>query len=280
MNPAIEGSEAASGERLQKYLARLGYGSRREIEGWIRNGRLRVNGAAAQLGSRVAQGDVVELDGRQIEVDAAPSRARVLLYNKRVGEICTRRDPEGRRTVFEDLPQLKSGRWISIGRLDFNTSGLLLLTNDGALAHRLMHPSGGIDREYAVRLDGTIEPEHSQRLLEGVDLDDGPARFSDLQYYDGRGRNQWYHVVLMEGRRREVRRLFEAVGARVTRLKRVRFGPVMIPSRLRSGRFLELDAEEVKALFRLAGLPAPAKAGPPRPSGERRPTVLVPYPGL
>ena len=281
MNRARESSERADGgERLQKFLARLGFGSRREIEGWIRAERVRVNGEAARLGVRVCEGDVVEFDDQRIEVATDTTHARVLLYNKRTGEICTRRDPEGRRTVFGDLPRLRSGRWVSIGRLDFNTSGILLLTNDGSLAHRLMHPSSGIDREYAVRLDGTVEPELVKRLVEGVELDDGVASFSDVQYYDGRGRNHWYHVVLMEGRRREVRRLFEAVGARVTRLKRVRFGPVVMPSRLRIGSFLELDADEVGALFRLAGLPPPAKAGPPRPPKERRPTVLLPYPGL
>ncbi len=281
MSPAAESSvRDDGGERLQKFLARLGFGSRREVEGWIRAQRVRVNGEAARLGLRVSEGDVVEFHDQRIEVAAEPTRARVLLYNKRIGEICTRRDPEGRRTVFEHLPHLRSGRWVSIGRLDFNTSGVLLLTNDGALAHRLMHPSGGMDREYAARLDGTVEPELVQRLLEGVELDDGPARFSDVQYYDGRGRNHWYHVVLMEGRRREVRRLFEAVGARVTRLKRVRFGPVILPSRLKNGSFLELDADEVRALLRLARLPVPAKAGPPRPSKERRDTVLLPYPGL
>lgn len=269
-----------AGVRLQKFLAGLGFGSRREIEGWIRARRVRVNGKAAQLGLIVRDGDVVEFGEQRIEVAIEPTRARVLLYNKRTGEICTRRDPEGRTTVFARLPRLRSGRWVSIGRLDFNTSGVLLFTNDGALAHRLMHPSGGIDREYAVRVDGTLEPELIQRLLDGVELEDGPASFSDVRYYAGHGRNHWYHVVMMEGRRREVRRMFEAVGARVTRLKRVRFGPVILPSRLRSGSCMELNEEEVRLLFRLARLSPPAEAGPPRPAKDRRKSVLLPYPGL
>ena len=269
-----------AGVRLQKFLAGLGFGSRREIEGWIRDQRVRVNGKAAQLGLLVGDGDVVQFGEQRIEVAIEPTRARVLLYNKRTGEICTRHDPEGRTTVFARLPRLRSGRWVSIGRLDFNTSGVLLFTNDGTLAHRLMHPSAGIDREYAVRVDGTLEPELIQRLLDGVELEDGPASFSDVRYYAGQGRNHWYHVVMMEGRRREVRRMFEAVGARVTRLKRVRFGPVILPSRLRSGKCMELNEEEVRLLFRLVRLSAPAEAGPPRPSKDRRKSVLLPYPGL
>ena len=266
-------------EKLQKVLARAGFGSRRALEVWIRDGRVRVNGQVAALGMRVGPEDRIEVDGRTLgkvaETDSAP---RVLLYNKPQGEICTRDDPEGRPTCFERLPRLADGRWISIGRLDFNTSGLLLFTTDGELANRLMHPSSTLDREYAVRIHGGVEEAMLKRLKEGVLLDDGPAKFSDIRFYDGDGANRWYHVTLMEGRNREVRRLWESQGVEVSRLKRVRFGPVVMPSTLTHGRWLEFRPEEIDALYRVVGLPEPAIPGKRGRIGDSK--LFVPYPGL
>jgi 23S rRNA pseudouridine2605 synthase len=209
----------------------------------------------------------------------------VLVLNKPAGVICTRRDPEGRSTVFDDLPPLHGGRWISVGRLDVQTSGLLLLTNDGALAHRMMHPSTGLDREYAVRVGGRLSGEQLTALLEGVPMEGEVLHFSDVQYYNGSGTNHWYHVVLMEGRNREVRRLFEAVGLTVSRLKRVRYGPVVMPSTLRSGQLRELAAADMKALYALLRLPLTlprqrqrARRGARHEKAE--PSMLLPYPTL
>jgi 23S rRNA pseudouridine2605 synthase len=273
-------SDAAPGtEKLQKVLARLGYGSRRALEAWIRDGRVRVNGRVAELGARVGPKDRIEVDGRPVgKVAEAGPAPRVLMYNKPQGEICTRDDPEGRPTCFDRLPRLKDGRWVSVGRLDFNTSGLLLFTNDGELANRLMHPSAELDREYAVRVHGGEVPEEIlKRMKEGVLLEDGPARFTDIRYYGGEGANRWYHVVLMEGRNREVRRLWESQGLEVSRLKRVRFGPVVMPSTLVSGRWLDFRPEEIDALYRLVGLPEPG-GGKRGKLGDSR--LFVPYPGL
>ncbi|MBI1196137.1 MAG: pseudouridine synthase, partial [Gammaproteobacteria bacterium] len=183
-------------ERLQKVLAGLGLGSRREIEGWIAEGRLRVNGQVAKLGDRVESSDRVSFDGRTVHLSAlATDRSRVLIYHKPVGEVCTRKDPEGRPSIFEHLPALRQGRWILIGRLDLNTSGLLLLTNEGELAHRLMHPSSEIEREYAVRILGEVDEAMIKRLQEGVELDDGEAAFASVRDAGGTGANHWYHVV-------------------------------------------------------------------------------------
>lgn len=265
-------------EKLQKVLARAGLGSRRALEAWIRDGRVRVNGRVATLGARVGDSDRIEVDGRPLERREETAVPRVLLYNKPTGEICTRDDPEGRPTCFDRLPRLPSGRWISVGRLDYNTSGLLLFTTDGELANRLMHPSTSLDREYAVRVHGRVEDELIERLKEGVLLEDGPARFTDVQHYGGDGANQWYHVVLMEGRNREVRRLWESQGMEVSRLKRVRFGPVVMPSTLIAGRWLEFRGEEIEALYRLVGLRAPAIPGRKGRLGDSK--LFVPYPGL
>ena len=199
-------------ERIQKLLALAGVGSRREIEGWIAEGRVTVNGVMARLGDRGGRHDDVRVDGRQIDLKDVGRTVRVLAYNKPVGEVCTRTDPEGRPTVFEHLPRTKGERWVNIGRLDINTSGLLLFTTDGELANKLMHPSSGIDREYAVRVRGDVDEAMIERLKEGVLLEDGMARFTDIQYFDGDGQNKWYHVVLMEGKNREVRRLWESQG--------------------------------------------------------------------
>lgn len=247
--------EADKGEKLQKVLAHLGLGSRRQIEGWIEEGRLTIDGLTARLGDRVRGGQAVRLDGKSIALDAA-SQVRVLLYHKPLREVCSRNDPEGRKTVFERLPRLKSGRWISVGRLDFNTTGVLLFTTDGDLAHALMHPSAAIEREYLVRVMGRVDDDVLQRLKEGVQLDDGPARFSDIQEGGGDGINRFFYVVLTEGRNREVRRLWESQGLTVSRLKRVRYGEVFMPSKLKKGQWLELPQKDVDVIYQMAGLPA------------------------
>ncbi|MEZ5571364.1 MAG: pseudouridine synthase [Halioglobus sp.] len=242
-----------TGEKLQKVLARAGLGSRREMERWIEAGRVAVNGKVAHLGDRVGARDRLAVDGNILE-PAPAQEARCILYHKPQGEVCSRNDPEGRRTVFERLPKLKTGRWISIGRLDFNTSGLLLFTTDGELANALMHPSSNIEREYMVRVMGDIQEDMLQRMLDGVMLDDGMARFTDIQEMGGEGINRWFCVVLMEGRNREVRRLWESQGLTVSRLKRVRYGEVFIPSKVKQGQWVELERTEVKSLYRMASL--------------------------
>jgi 23S rRNA pseudouridine2605 synthase len=241
-------------ERIQKLLALAGVGSRREIEGWIAEGRVTVNGVMARLGDRGGRHDDVRVDGRQIDLKDVGRTVRVLAYNKPVGEVCTRTDPEGRPTVFEHLPRTKGERWVNIGRLDINTSGLLLFTTDGELANKLMHPSSGIDREYAVRVRGDVDEAMIERLKEGVLLDDGMARFTDIQYFDGDGQNKWYHVVLMEGKNREVRRLWESQGVTVSRLKRVRYGCIFMPSNVPVGTWVELAQKDVNDLYDLVGL--------------------------
>ncbi|MEQ8954700.1 MAG: pseudouridine synthase [Gammaproteobacteria bacterium] len=241
-------------EKLQKVLARAGFGSRRELETWIADGRVQVNGEVAKLGDRVSGSDRIVVDGKKVSAQGrSKGERRVLLYNKPDNEICTRDDPEGRPTVFQKLPPLKHGRWVAIGRLDFNTSGLLLFTTDGELANKLMHPSSGVEREYAVRVMGEVNPQMVQRMHEGVVIDGELCRFTDIQHYGGEGINQWYHVVLMEGKNREVRKLWESQGLKVSRLKRVRFGPIFIPSAVKVGKFQELGAPEIKKLVQLAG---------------------------
>lgn len=244
-------------EKLQKVLARSGFGSRREMERWIEAGRIQVNGEVATLGDRIRSSATVKVDGTEAKlVFERQADRRVLLYNKPLGEVCTRSDPEGRPTVFDRLPPLKTGRWIAVGRLDINTSGLLLFTNDGELANQLMHPSSEIDREYAVRVLGDVDDAMIERLKEGVLLDDGMARFSDVQFFNGEGANKWYHCVVMEGRNREVRRLWESQGITVSRLKRVRFGPVFLPSDVKVGTWREVAQKEVKVLGNEIGLKA------------------------
>jgi 23S rRNA pseudouridine2605 synthase len=247
------------GERLQKILARAGLGSRRQIEAWIEEGRVTVDNAKANLGQRIDAGQRIALDGRVVPLGAlAPNKPRILVYHKPEGEVCTRSDPQGRVTVFDNLPTLRNARWISIGRLDYSTSGLLLLTTDGELAHRLMHPSNEIEREYAVRVLGEVKDEMFEQLRRGVELDDGLARFDDIVDAGGAGANHWYHVTLKEGRNREVRRMWEAVGAKVSRLIRVRYGNVTLPRHVRPGRFEDLDREAAEELYRLVGLVFPA----------------------
>jgi 23S rRNA pseudouridine2605 synthase len=244
-----------SDEKLHKVLARSGIGSRREMERWIKEGRVTVNDKVATLGDRISEGDVASVDGAPVNlIFDRQSERRVLIYNKPVGEICTRHDPEGRPTVFDHLPPLKEGRWIAIGRLDINTSGLLLFTTDGDLANALMHPSAQIDREYAVRVLGNIDDALLKRLTDGVLLEDGMASFTDVQFFDGEGANKWYHCVVMEGRNREVRRLWESQEIQVSRLKRVRFGPVFLPSDVRAGTWKLLEDKEVKSLSQMLEL--------------------------
>ncbi len=252
----------ASGEKLQKVLARLGLGSRREIEAWIGAGRVEVNGEVAQLGCRVDSLDQISVDGRPLRRDLNTEVIRrVMIYNKPEGEVCTRDDPEGRPTVFDRLPRLKQGRWINVGRLDLNTSGLLLFTTDGELANRLMHPSYQMDREYAVRVMGEVDEAMIERLKTGVMLEDGPARFTDVVSSGGDGINRWYHVCLLEGRNREVRRLWESQGVKVSRLKRVRFGPVFLGAELPMGRWREMKQNEIDTLSEEVGLkPIPLPA--------------------
>jgi 23S rRNA pseudouridine2605 synthase len=242
-------------EKIQKVLARAGLGSRREIETWIQNGRVQVNRRTATIGDRVSNTDKIHVDGRQLRLQTAPSR-QVLCYHKPAGEICTRQDQKGRTTIFEHLPSPKHGRWISVGRLDFNTAGLLLLTNDGELAHRLMHPSYTIEREYAVRILGEVDKAMLKRLRDGVLLSDGMARFKHIVEAGGSGANHWYHVTLSEGRKHEVRRLWESQSVRVSRLIRIRFGPILLPKGLRTGRYVELDSQSEKALLQVVGLKA------------------------
>ncbi|HDZ39844.1 MAG TPA: 23S rRNA pseudouridine(2605) synthase RluB [Marinobacter sp.] len=255
--PAADTISNDGPERIQKLLARAGIGSRREIEGWMETGRLTVNGEAATPGQKATVSDRFELDEKRLEVAAAAETVRrVLIYNKPEGEVTTRKDPEGRPTVFDRLPRLKDNRWISIGRLDINTTGLVLFTTDGELANRLMHPSSQIDREYAVRVFGEVDDAMIQRLITGVLLEDGMAKFSDLSPAGGSGINRWFHVTLLEGRNREVRRLWESQGVRVSRLKRVRYGPIFLPSRLTVGKWEELEQKAVDALSETVGLAA------------------------
>jgi 23S rRNA pseudouridine2605 synthase len=247
-------------EKLQKVLANLGYASRREIERWITAGRITVNGQLAGLGDRVTEHDEIMVDGRRVHRKTeAQQTTRVLILNKPADTVCTRDDPEGRPTVFNLLPHIYRGRWIAVGRLDINSSGLLLFTNNGELANRLMHPSYELEREYAVRVLGEVSPETIKMLETGVELDDGPAKFVTICDAGGQGANHWYHVTLKEGRNREVRRLWEAVGHKVSRLHRIRYGPVQLPRSVKPGRHEELDASTTDLLLGLVGLPGENK---------------------
>ncbi|MGD8377999.1 MAG: pseudouridine synthase [Gammaproteobacteria bacterium] len=266
-------------QRLQKVVAAAGLGSRRQIEGWIEAGRVQVNGKPAELGQKVAEGDRITVDGRPLRVSAhvLPER-RVIAYHKPEGEFTTRRDTEGRPTVFDNLPRLRRGRWVNIGRLDANTSGLLLFTTDGELANALMHPSRRVVRQYAVRVLGEVPSEVIRRLLEGVSLADGEARFEQIVDAGGQGANHWYKVTLREGRNREVRRLWESQGITVSRLMRVQYGPVSLPRNLPRGQCRELGAGEVRSLLDAAGLsqavaeeqPRLRRKAPVRRGGPRR----------
>lgn len=245
----------AGGERIQKALARSDWGSRREIERLIRDGRLKVNNSLADIGLSIKPGDTIQLDnGRAVKVGLDEQTLQVLLYHKPAGVVCTRSDDEGRRTIFEKLPHIKEGRWLNIGRLDINTSGLLLFTNNGELAHRLMHPKFQIDREYAVRIFGNVDERMLSTIKKGVKIDGESFTFNDVVAGEGSGSNKWFYCVVQTGRNREVRRLWESQGVTVSRLMRVRFGNIMLPTDLRPGRSLELGKPLVKALCALVGL--------------------------
>ena len=256
-------------ERLQKLLAQSGLGSRREMEALIADGRVQINGETALLGQSASPGDRVKLNGRLVNLKFSSRLPRVLIYHKPEGEIVSRDDPERRPSVFTSLPRLSGARWVAVGRLDFNTSGLLLFTTSGELANRLMHPRYNLVREYAVRLLGDVTEEAKGRLLAGIELEDGVAQFASFQEAGGEGANRWYHVSLFEGRNREVRRMFEAVGVTVSRLMRVRYGPFSLPSHLKRGKTLELEAVEVEKLMRDFDMevvtPAKSQGKPRRP---------------
>jgi 23S rRNA pseudouridine2605 synthase len=249
--------------KLQKALADAGHGSRREIEEWIAAGRVSVNGETAHVGQRIGPEDKVRVNGRLVQLKAGGARLpRVLLYHKPEGEIVSREDPAGRPTVFEKLPRINNGRWIAVGRLDFNSCGLMLFTSSGELANQLMHPRYELEREYAVRVLGEPTPEAMEQLKTGVELEDGIARFNRIFEAGGEGANRWYNVTLSEGRNREVRRMFEAVGVQVSRLMRVRYGPVQLPPGLKRGLWRELELPEVTLLLKTLTPPKkPEKSG-------------------
>lgn len=235
-------------ERIQKILANEGIVSRRQAENLIREGRIKINGQEAILGMSISRRDSIEIDGKAVEISEGTNPLRVLMYNKKVGEISSTKDPEGRPSVFLALPKISKGKWISVGRLDINTSGLMLFTNNGDLANKLMHPSSKIEREYIARIRGQVEPDHIRKLLEGVNLEDGKASFSDIQPGRKGKSNQWFAMVIMEGRTREVRRMWESQGFSVSRLKRVRIGGLFLPANLRQGNYKELAEKEIKSI--------------------------------
>lgn len=246
-----------TGERVQKVLARGGLGSRREIERWIEQGLLTINHGKVSLGQSLTTGDVLHIKGRMVNWEKFVQQpTRVLAYHKPTGEVVTRRDPEGRPVIFTQLPKLQIGRWIAVGRLDINTSGLILVTNNGELANRLMHPSTEVEREYAIRLLGHIDDAMITRLKAGIELDDGLAQFVDVKFFAGEGANKWYHVVVKEGRHRLVRRLWESQEVTVSRLMRVRYGPAILPERVKAHSFYELNEKESAMLMEFVGMKA------------------------
>jgi 23S rRNA pseudouridine2605 synthase len=258
-------------QRLHKVLAQCGYGSLRGLEEMIIAGRITVNRQPAEVGQKVGPNDQIRINGELVRLKFAPPRARVLLYHKPAGEIVSRSDPEGRPTVFDKLPRLGSARWIAVGRLDFNSEGLLLFTTSGELANRLMHPRYGVEREYSVRVVGTLTPEQERTLLEGVTLEEGVARVTSLSDEGGEGTNHWYKVTLPEGRNREVRRLFESLGLMVSRLIRTRYGVIAMPPQLKRGQHNELELGELQRLLQAAGMGNAGQGGHRQGNTPRRP---------
>lgn len=254
--PEIKDKPEQPAERLQKVMAGAGLGSRRSLENLIGEGSVQVNGRQARLGESVKPGDLIIFRDREWQVVSETAQQRTLIYNKPEGELTTREDPQGRATVFGRLPRVAGARWVAVGRLDINTTGLLLLTTDGELANAMMHPSNQVDREYVCRIRGQVADEQVEKLRQGVELDDGPARFSDIQRLPGTSGNQWFQVTLLEGRNREVRRLWEAVGCMVSRLKRVRYGAAKLPKGLRVGTWSEITPHEHRVLRQDVNLPA------------------------
>ena len=276
---APRGRRGLPTQKLQKILAQAGLGSRRDMEELIKAGRVTVNGQVAELGTRISDEDMVRVDRKNVRVRAAGKMPRIMLYHKPEGEIVSRDDPEGRASVFDRLPQMRTSKWIAIGRLDFNTSGLLIFTTSGELANHLMHPRFEVEREYAVRTLGTLTPEQLVQLTAGIELEDGTANFDTISDQGGEGINHWYRVVLREGRNREVRRMFEAVGLTVSRLMRVRFGAINLPPRLKRGQTMELDPQQVRQILKWAGIEAPTIADKQsRPDEEKRVSRIRSHP--
>ena len=270
MPSSVPGPVVAKSQKLQKVLAQSGLGSRRAMEEIIKAGKVKVNGEPAILGMRVTTDDAIQVGRRQIKFKVTSRLPRVIVYHKTDGEIVSRDDPQGRRSVFEKLPVIRSAKWLAVGRLDFNTGGLLIFTTSGELANRLMHPRFEVEREYAVRLFGGITSAQIQELKTGVRLSDGEARFETLETQGGEGRNRWYRVILKEGRNRIVRRMFEALGLQVSRLMRVRFGIVNLPPRLKRGDWIELKDTEITELLEWAG------SAPDAPDEEVRDATAPP----
>lgn len=268
-------SESRS-EKLHKMLANAGVGSRRDMEDLIESGVVTVNGEIAKVGDRVRPADEVRVRGRQIKLVWEEPLPKVMIYHKEEGEIVSRDDPEGRPSVFDKLPRLKGQRWISVGRLDFNTEGLMIFTTSGELANRLSHPRYEVEREYAVRVLGELSQEQMDQLTSGLELEDGVAEVESIHSLGGEGANQWYQIVIKEGRNREVRRMFEAIGLTVSRLIRVRFGPVAMPSKVKRGMFLDLTDSQVRDLLTWCGLEADQP--PTKPSGRREDSSKVGHP--